>query len=655
MWYSKIFLNLFSNILEEYLLTSDVLEEQITQAIRHVHEVYKGCSRENFSKNSDFRLGFNKVAYQCAYLHKYAPFHAALVYEIMSLALVHNPGIIRATLNSIKGPLEVCSLGCGPGTDAIGVLTAMHDQLGFFPCSIKLVDIVPGWEKTFQSVVKELQLKNRNYGSLSESINKKYFDWSFLAADLQKEGNSELDTLLGRADLITLVKVLSGAVHKETSAMIEKIFRLMKPGALILFIDNAAGGFQKLISDAASEHKFVPVFGPLNHELYSNETVLRDRFGYKSCFQTRVSVQFLKKTNIDINKMDLKQMSLFQNYDLLVFPNRFWPEHRPKNINVSFQDFEASNRSFGCESPRHGQTNNFNNSYLSPEPRNRFQNVCYSGNASTPWKENDSFDFGNNCDQRRPFGFESTFNSPSSCSTPDLFDQRLGSDFKPRNFNICVENNFRNVRPIYSSPEDSFNSSLSPVPYQFRTQHTVEVENMNNNCLTAQRKPFYDSSSSFNNYYSSPAVLSYGVQNESGIQDIGMSQKDNYSAFRGKSFDHSSQDSSGYESFISTPRRALLPNPFRNRRPLADINNIVNRHDSFESFISTPRRALLPNPFRNRRPLADINNIVNRHDSFEGYQQTSNYLQSPGPIRNKKKANKKHRKEQKPYKRQEVQ
>ncbi|GFV48748.1 uncharacterized protein TNCV_625351 [Trichonephila clavipes] len=624
MWYSKIFLNLFSNILEEYLITSDVLEEEITQAIQHIHEVYKGDSRENLSKSPNLMLDFNKVAYQCAYLHKYAPFHAALVYEVMSLALVHNPGIIRATLNSIKGPLEICSLGCGPGTDAIGALTAMHDQLGFFPCNIKLIDIVPGWEKTFQSVVKELQLENRNYGSLSESINKKHFDWSFLAADLQKEENSELDTLLGRADLITLVKVVSGAVHKKTSAMIKKIFRLMKPGALLLFIDNAAGGFQKLISNAASKYKFVPVFGPLNHELYVNETILRERFGFKSCFQTRLSAQFLKKTNLDINKMDVKQMSLFQNNDLLVFPNRFWPEHMPKNINVSFQDFEVSNRSFGCESPWYGQTNNFNNSFLTPEPRNRFPNVCYSGNASTSWQENDSFDFGNNYDHRKPFGFESTFNSPNPYTPLGLFEQRLGSDFKPRNFNVCVENGFRNVSP-FSSPQNSFNSSLSPVPYNFRTQRTVEIKNMNNDCLIVQRKPFtesspfYDSSSSINNYYSSPAVLSYSVQDASRIQDISMIQIDGYSAFRGKSFDHSSQDSSGYESFTSTPRRALLPNPYRIRSPLVDINNIVNRHDS-----------------------------------FEGHQQTSNYLQSPGPMRKKNNANKKRRKKQKPYKRHEV-
>ncbi|GFY60165.1 uncharacterized protein TNIN_480331 [Trichonephila inaurata madagascariensis] len=337
-------------------------------------------------------------------------------------------------------------------------------------------------------------------------------------------------------------------------------------------------GLKKILS--ASKYKFVPVFGPLNHELYVNETILRERF---------------------------------------------WPEHRPKNINVSFQDFEVSNRSFGCESPWYGQTNNFNNSFLTPEPRNRFPNVCYSGNASTPWKENDSFDFGNNYDQRRSFGFESTFNSPNPYTPPGLFEQRLGSDFKPRNFNVCVENGFRNVRPFYSPPQDSFNSSLSPVPYNFRTQHTVEIKNMNNDCLIAQRKlftessPFYDSSSSINNYYSSPAVLSYCAQDASRIQDVSMTQIDGYSAFRGKSFDHSLQDSSGYESFTSTPRRALLPNPFRNRSPLVDINNIVNRRDS-----------------------------------FEGYQQTSNYLQSPGPIRKKNNANKKRRKKQKPYKRHEV-
>lgn len=69
----------------------------------------------------------------------------------------------------------------------------------------------------------------------------------------------------------------------------------MKPGALLLYIDNAGGGFHGLITRAANEYRFITVFGPLYHHTYLNENLKTERFGYTSCFTTTVTVHLLLK------------------------------------------------------------------------------------------------------------------------------------------------------------------------------------------------------------------------------------------------------------------------------------------------------------------------------------------------------------------------
>ncbi|CAL1274651.1 unnamed protein product [Larinioides sclopetarius] len=222
MWYSTLFLRLYSKILEDDLIKSDVSKGDVQQAIRYMHEVYRG-NPENLSKESYPITDYNKLAYRCAYLYKYAPLHTALVYEAMSRALTENPRTFRLfqDLVSFKRPFKICSLGSGPGTDVIGVLTAMYDKLSFFPSSAKLVDIMPEWEGTFKSVVSKLRLENNKYGILSESVSQKYFDWSFISSDLQEEVTKDLKLVIESANLITLVKFVSAVACKKTSEMIE--------------------------------------------------------------------------------------------------------------------------------------------------------------------------------------------------------------------------------------------------------------------------------------------------------------------------------------------------------------------------------------------------------------------------------------------------
>lgn len=69
----------------------------------------------------------------------------------------------------------------------------------------------------------------------------------------------------------------------------------MKPGATILFIDNAGGGFYELVSRAASRCGLANFSGPFRHMKYQSEVFKRKMFGFFSLSSTTVAVQMWQK------------------------------------------------------------------------------------------------------------------------------------------------------------------------------------------------------------------------------------------------------------------------------------------------------------------------------------------------------------------------
>ncbi|GIY75062.1 uncharacterized protein CEXT_807601 [Caerostris extrusa] len=299
-------------------MRNGVTEEDVQKAIKDMHRIYQG-SPDSLSKNSSCLADFNKVAYRCAYLHKYAAFHAALAYETMSRALTENS--VALTLDSFhlfRSPLKICSLG--------GVV----------------VDIMAEWKSTLSSVIQELRLGKGNYGTLSQSVSDELFRCSFLAADIQSKMSGLLNKAIGSADLITMVKFVSATASTKTSDMIEKIFRVIKPGALVLFVDNAAGGFQQLISNAAAKYAFIPVFGSLNHELYVNETFNQIKFVQ----QLECEKGNLKKTWIECDNSAETKISRPLSLDENTLPTNSLPaqqlECEKGNIKKTLIEFDNS-------------------------------------------------------------------------------------------------------------------------------------------------------------------------------------------------------------------------------------------------------------------------------------------------------------------------
>lgn len=71
----------------------------------------------------------------------------------------------------------------------------------------------------------------------------------------------------------------------------------MKPGAMLLFIDNAAGGFQRMIEDVAYGCGMQSAFGPLEHYDYEEPLFSRVLYGYTSQSKTKVVIEMWKKPN----------------------------------------------------------------------------------------------------------------------------------------------------------------------------------------------------------------------------------------------------------------------------------------------------------------------------------------------------------------------
>lgn len=69
----------------------------------------------------------------------------------------------------------------------------------------------------------------------------------------------------------------------------------MKPGAIVLYIDNAGGGFDKLVSEEAENCCLKSEFY-LNHETFIESALNVKKFGYVPCFESTVSVHIWKKT-----------------------------------------------------------------------------------------------------------------------------------------------------------------------------------------------------------------------------------------------------------------------------------------------------------------------------------------------------------------------
>ncbi|XP_015924437.1 uncharacterized protein [Parasteatoda tepidariorum] len=285
------YLILYDKVQSKEVEKYDVKEREIKFAIKSMVEVYKPDPRLWGEKVVQV-ANYDDPAYRCAYLYKYAPLHTCLVQDMFTRALNESVAVINPDFWSNNDCINICSLGGGPGIDAIGVLSALHRKYGLLRCHAQIIESMPGWKDTFKTILEEFQ--NDHYG-LSGNLTPEYFQFSYIVADLLGKMDSVVNKAIGSANLITMVKFLSAATSIDTAQMIRKIFNSMRHGAVVFIIDNASGGYSELVSWIAEECRMIPVFGPLQYVQYKNAKFCERKYGSRSCFSTQVTVHLLMK------------------------------------------------------------------------------------------------------------------------------------------------------------------------------------------------------------------------------------------------------------------------------------------------------------------------------------------------------------------------
>ncbi|CAL1274663.1 unnamed protein product [Larinioides sclopetarius] len=317
-------LRMYSCVLNAHKNKYGVNEADIRTAIQNMKEVYKP-NPGSLSDAVVYVADYNDAGHRCAYLHKYAPFHTALVADMLQTALQQNPRVFSDLIYA-SGNINICSLGGGPGCDIFGVLSVLNAAFGLFQVSATVIDCMEKWKDMFYELVKELRYGD--YGDFGESVDEQYFEWSYLQHNLLSKMTNQVNQAIARADLVTMIKFVSASSCKDTSTMIQKIFRSLKPGSLVLYIDNAGGGFHQLIRREAQDCNLITVFGPLKHHLYTNQNFNVKRFGYTPCLETKVTVQIWRKpfqnanTHLELNNiLDTRRTGFNSNEPRRQIPN----------------------------------------------------------------------------------------------------------------------------------------------------------------------------------------------------------------------------------------------------------------------------------------------------------------------------------------------
>ncbi|KFM61266.1 hypothetical protein X975_02998, partial [Stegodyphus mimosarum] len=294
MDYSLLFNGLFQDVLYKEQMWFIVSNERIVHAIQKMGSAYKPLPKEaKLAAESENDVDYSDPAFRCAYLHKYAACYSAMTFQIVK-NILSNADNIYYYFNS-KKTLNLCSLGGGPGTDVIAMQAALFACFSIPVCSATIIDLAENWNETFNSALLELQ--SGSYGVVGQAFLPEFFNFQYLGADLKDDiaWNLCIRNVIMSADVITMVKFISSTASVNAKRILKGICECMKPGAMLLFIDNSAGGFHELVQEISEENDFRTVFGPLLHYFYEDSRLSVRQFGYVRQSKAKVNVHMWQK------------------------------------------------------------------------------------------------------------------------------------------------------------------------------------------------------------------------------------------------------------------------------------------------------------------------------------------------------------------------
>lgn len=163
-----------------------------------------------------------------AYLYTYTASHASWVAEVLS-----ETDATRELLES-DSPLRVTCLGGGPGSELIGLLKACKELEREEPVSCFLLDSEDAWSETWAEVDQQIEAPFK-------------VSTSFRCVDVTNPPRYENLAKAFDADLFFSIFFLSEifAFRSKAQAFFTQLAEKMKPGALVVYIDNSSEQFTK--------------------------------------------------------------------------------------------------------------------------------------------------------------------------------------------------------------------------------------------------------------------------------------------------------------------------------------------------------------------------------------------------------------------------
>jgi SAM-dependent methyltransferase len=198
-------------------------------------------SYEDLREGDD--IEYSPPANRFAYLFRYVTANASVVVEILK----RSPELEELF---DRDEVDVASIGGGPGSEVVALLKYAAERHKTTALNFHLYDCDNSWADTWSRLHKQVKLPVEMFPMFKHLDGCDKATWRDQAA-------------LHDADLITMVFFVSEVYkHADLSeSFFRQLFKNVKKGALVLYVDNSKGGFTEWFDGLADECGLMQLHG----------------------------------------------------------------------------------------------------------------------------------------------------------------------------------------------------------------------------------------------------------------------------------------------------------------------------------------------------------------------------------------------------------
>lgn len=246
------------------------------------------------------RINFSDIFTRWSYMFVFMPCHIYLVFYSLDHVVRER---ILAVNPSVRPP-SICMIGGGPGSDILGIEIVLMKHGITTPLfrKVHVLDKCSDWAKSWGQLHKNLPERYRKW---IPKIQYQQFDY------LENKLTREQLSCIQDADIVTMIKSLSPAAawlkskRKSYKYMVKEarltavisewhsvyeILKAMKPGALLLYIDNETGPQRQILMDTVNHFNTDILFNKVLNDVRMPNNVISvssrrliNAFDYRPC------------------------------------------------------------------------------------------------------------------------------------------------------------------------------------------------------------------------------------------------------------------------------------------------------------------------------------------------------------------------------------